>query len=80
MRNNEVAYNDAARILFNNPVWDSASKMVVNCNIPTFRALFGDLTYTFRSSLIKSKRGIIMSLHYITKIPALIIEGTCMAI
>ena len=62
MNNIKVAYNDALRILLKYPKWESASKMFVNCNVPTFQALLRNVMFKFMCRLIDSRNGIIISL------------------
>lgn len=62
----KVAYNDALRILFKYPRWESTSYMFVTCNVPTFQALIRNILHKCVCRLSEWKNGI-MSLTNLKK-------------
>lgn len=58
----QIAYNDAFRLLLNEPRWCSASRLFTVHNLPTFYALMRKLIYSFKRCLQNSSNSLLAAL------------------
>jgi len=58
----QVAYNDAFRLLVGEPRWCSASNLFVNHNIPTFHALIRKYTFSMQNAIYYSNNSLVIAL------------------